>query len=168
MEWELAEKDDEIKARQRASSCSQCWKRLLPSIPSEWQSSKDPLRQRDLLGELGRLAHNQAVQGMQMQQLAKDCCWSSAARLAVRTSGPLWRASRLELQKVDMENKNLIEYIRRMESKCRQHTSELHSHEGRGECNDSQAGHMLELLMEERMALAAAQLGHQASEQDGT
>mmetsp|Transcript_26730 Transcript_26730/g.61564 ORF Transcript_26730/g.61564 Transcript_26730/m.61564 type:complete len:925 (+) Transcript_26730:43-2817(+) len=153
MEWELAEKDDEIKVLEEAATV-------------------DSKRMAEQQGELGRLAHNQAVQGMQMQQLAKDAHklhrhmavndWKEQVQAKIEQENAdsfvqRERSAReLELQKVDMENKNLIEYIRRMESKCRQHTSELHSHEG----------HMLELLMEERMALAAAQLGHQASEQE--
>mmetsp|Transcript_38144 Transcript_38144/g.89448 ORF Transcript_38144/g.89448 Transcript_38144/m.89448 type:complete len:922 (+) Transcript_38144:75-2840(+) len=153
MEWELAEKDDEIQVLQEAAGV-------------------DAMRMAQQQGELGRLAHNQAVQGMQLQQLSKDAYklhrhiavndWKEQVQAKIEQENAdsfvqrERRGRESELQKVDMENRQLLDFIKRMEAKCRQHTSELHAHEG----------HMLELLMEERMAIAAAQLGHQAAEQE--
>lgn len=152
MEWELAEKDEEISGLHQTARDAQALLR----------------RQR---GELGALQHSHDEQGYQAALLAED-----ADRLQRARAVGEWRervqakieqenadvaltrqrqANEDEARRLDEEIETCRTFIARMEEKCRRQVTEL----------DRQRRRCDALQMEERLCLSAARLGQETAEE---
>eukprot|EP00927_Polykrikos_kofoidii_P040672 TRINITY_DN3471_c0_g1_i1.p1 TRINITY_DN3471_c0_g1~~TRINITY_DN3471_c0_g1_i1.p1 ORF type:complete len:731 (-),score=121.53 TRINITY_DN3471_c0_g1_i1:240-2432(-) len=153
MEWELAEKDEEIAVLHQTARDTQAILR----------------RQRT---ELSALQHSHDEQGHQAAQLAMDADRLQRARAVgewrdrvqakiiqenadVSLTREL-RANEEESRRLDEEIETCRVFIARMEEKCRRQVSEV----------DRQKRRCDALQMEERLCISAARLGHETAEEN--
>lgn len=152
MEWDLAEKDEEVVVLQAAAreDVARC------------------MHQRE---QLDRLRDNQQAQNMQVAQLAGHTNvlqrhraiddWRSRVQAQIHEEHAIvgarneWQVKEEEIKRLTADNQRLQEFVRGMEAKIQQHRNEL----------EMTKKHHDALLMEERLCVSAMQLGNETAEE---